>query len=232
MTLTDLDASLELSADLGDTAATVRPVWLGRIAYGPAWELQRQLFEEVRRGERENTFLLCEHPDVITLGRNCHGDENLRAPRAELLADGYEVYEVDRGGDVTYHGPGQLVGYPIVRLADFREDLGWYMRSVEEMIIRAIAGVGLDSGRQPGMSGVWCGDRKVCAIGVRASRWVTMHGFALNVSTDLERFGGIVPCGITDYAVTSIENETGVRHDLRAIAGLVAAEWDGVFAGS
>jgi lipoyl(octanoyl) transferase len=230
MTLTELDTTLELDGDLTQAARTVVPVWLGRIGYGPAWELQRAVFDEVQRGVRENTFLLCEHPDVITLGRNCRGDENLRAPRAELEADGYEIYEVDRGGDVTYHGPGQLVGYPIVRLADFREDLGWYMRSVEEMIIRAIAGAGLLGERKSGMSGVWCDDRKVCAIGVRASRWVTMHGFALNVTTDLERFGGIVPCGITDYAVTSIEKETGARHELRSMAARVAAEWDGVFA--
>jgi lipoyl(octanoyl) transferase len=229
VTLMDLDSTLVNGTDLAQAARSVVPVWLGRIGYGEAWALQREVFEEVRLGARANTFLLCEHPDVITLGRNCRGDENLRASREVLESEGYEIYEVDRGGDVTYHGPGQLVGYPIVRLADFREDLGWYMRSVEEMIIRAIAGVGLEGGRKEGMSGVWCDDRKVCAIGVRASRWVTMHGFALNVTTDLERFGAIVPCGITDYAVTSIERETGVRHDLRAIAGRVAAEWDGVF---
>jgi lipoyl(octanoyl) transferase len=231
MTLLELDA-VSSQRDIAACATSVVPVWLGTIGYAEAWELQRQIFDEVLRGERSNTFLLCEHPDVITLGRNCRGDENLRAPRATLEAEGYEVYEVDRGGDVTYHGPGQLVGYPIVRLADFREDLGWYMRSVEEMIIRAVGGLGVRGERKPGMSGVWCGDRKVCAIGVRASRWVTMHGFALNVTTDLRRFDAIVPCGITDYEVTSIERESGVAYGLEEMARRVAAEWDGVFAGA
>jgi lipoyl(octanoyl) transferase len=205
------------------------PVWLGTIGYADAWALQRRVFEEVASGGRANTFLLCEHPDVITLGRNCRGDENLRGSRQSLEADGYEIFEVDRGGDVTYHGPGQLVGYPIIRLADFREDLGWYMRSVEEMIIRALGGLGLAGDRKEGMSGVWCGQRKVCAIGVRASRWVTMHGFALNVTTSLDRFDAIVPCGISEYEVTSIERETGGAVSLEEMAGRVAAEWDGVF---
>lgn len=229
MSVDGLSAGVERDVIAG-VAESVVPVWLGRIPYGAAWELQRQVFDDVQRGARENTFLLCEHPDVITLGRNCRGDENLRASREVLGAEGYEVYEVDRGGDVTYHGPGQLVGYPIVRLADFREDLGWYMRSVEEMIIRAIATVGLEGERKEGMSGVWCDQRKVCAIGVRASRWVTMHGFALNVTTDLSRFDAIVPCGIADYEVTSIERETGSRLETKDLAVRVATEWDGVFA--
>jgi lipoyl(octanoyl) transferase len=229
MTLLELDTEADRH-DLGVMPRTVVPVWLGTMRYGEAWELQRQVFDEVLRGERENTFLLCEHPDVITLGRNCKGDENLRASREVLEAEGYEIYEVDRGGDVTYHGPGQLVGYPIVRLADFREDLGWYMRSVEEMIIRALGGLGIVGHRKEGMSGVWCSERKVCAIGVRASRWVTMHGFALNVTTDLSRFDAIVPCGISDYEVTSVERECGRRIELVEMASRVAAEWDGVFA--
>jgi len=214
---------------LTSLASTVRPEWLGRIDYGRAWELQREMFDQVLRGERPNTFLLCEHPDVITLGRNARTDANLLMSRELLEANGYQVFDVDRGGDVTYHGPGQLVGYPVVRLADFREDLGWYMRSIEELIIRAIAAYGIKGGRRPGMTGVWADDRKVCAIGVRASRWVTMHGFALNVTTDLRRFGAIVPCGIAEYEVTSIERETGERHELPDVAQRVVECWDGVF---
>jgi lipoate-protein ligase B len=218
-----------LLTDIPATATTVDARWLGRIGYGEAWELQRQTFDAVVRGEAPNTFLLCEHPDVITLGRNCHGDENLRAPRQQLETEGYEIFNVDRGGDVTYHGPGQLVGYPIIRLGDFREDLGWYMRSLEELIIRAIAGYGIEGGRKEGMSGVWVGERKICAIGVRASRWTTMHGFALNVSTDLARFDAIVPCGITSYGVTSILEERGLEPGVQEVAERVAAAWDGVF---
>ena len=214
---------------LGSLATTVRGEWIGRVAYGDAWEMQRRIFDEVLRGERPNTFLLCEHPDVITLGRNARSDANLVLSRELLLANGYEVFDVDRGGDVTYHGPGQLVGYPIIRLADFREDLGWYMRSIEELIIRAIAHYGLEGGRRDGMSGVWCGDRKVCAIGVRASRWVTMHGFALNVTTDLDRFSAIVPCGIADYGVTSIAAESGTAVPLQDVARRVVESWDEVF---
>lgn len=217
---------------LSDLATTVHAEWLGRIEYARAWELQRTIFDEVLRGERDNAFLLCEHPDVITLGRNARTDSNLLMSREMLEANGYQVFDVDRGGDVTYHGPGQLVGYPIIRLADFREDLGWYMRSIEELIIRAIAGYGIAGGRRSGMSGVWCDDRKICATGVRASRWVTMHGFALNVTTDLGRFGAIVPCGIAEYDVTSIERETGLREDVAEVARRVVSCWDEVFTGA
>lgn len=214
---------------LASLARTVQAEWLGRIGYAEAWELQRSIFDEVLRGERPNTFLLCEHPDVITLGRNARTDANLLMSRELLEAGGYEVFDVDRGGDVTYHGPGQLVGYPIIRLADFREDLGWYMRTIEELIIRAIAAYGIEGGRRAGMSGVWTGERKVCAIGVRASRWVTMHGFALNVTTDLSRFGAIVPCGIAEYDVTSIQRETGMTPDLPEVARRVVECWDDAF---
>jgi lipoate-protein ligase B len=217
------------SPDIASLASTVHAEWIGRVSYADAWDLQRRIFDEVLKGERDNTFLLCEHPDVITLGRNARTDANLLHSRELLNANGYEVFDVDRGGDVTYHGPGQLVGYPIIRLADFREDLGWYMRSIEELIIQAIAGYGLEGDRRKGMSGVWCGSRKVCAIGVRASRWVTMHGFALNVTTDLARFQAIVPCGIADYGVTSILAETGEPHELPEVARRVVAAWDGVF---
>ena len=229
-TMTGGHAMATGAPDLASLAGSVRAEWLGRIDYADAWELQRAVFDEVLRGARDNTFLLCEHPDVITLGRNARNDANLLLSRELLEANGYQVFDVDRGGDVTYHGPGQLVGYPIVRLADFREDLGWYMRTIEEMIIRGIARYGLSGGRRQGMSGVWCDDRKICAIGVRASRWVTMHGFALNVSTNLERFSAIVPCGIAEYGVTSIAAESGESPTLEEVAAAVVAERDGSFA--
>ncbi len=200
--------------------------WLGRVPYGEAWELQRRVFAEVVSGSGPNRFLLCEHPDVLTLGRNARTDENLLMDRDALRAAGYEVYDVDRGGDVTYHGPGQLVGYPIIRLADYREDLGWYMRSLEDLIIMMIADDGLNGGRKEGMTGVWVDDRKICAIGVRASRWTTMHGFALNVTTDLARFDAIIPCGIREYEVTSIERETATAVPLDEMARRAAAYWD------
>jgi lipoyl(octanoyl) transferase len=216
-------------SDRFDRVSTVQAVWLGRVPYAEAWEMQRDLFQRVVAGTAPNTFLLCEHPDVLTLGRNARDDRNLLHSREELISMGYEVFDVDRGGDVTFHGPGQLVGYPIVRLADFREDLGWYMRSLEELIIRAIASYGIEGGRKKGFTGVWVDDRKICAIGVRASRWVTMHGFALNVTTDLERFSAIVPCGIADYAVTSIEVETGARPSVEEVAERVVSRWDETF---
>jgi lipoyl(octanoyl) transferase len=216
--------------DIASLATTIQAEWIGRMPYAEAWDLQRQVFNEVLSGARPNTFLLCEHPDVITLGRNARSDANLLHSRELLEANGYEVFDVDRGGDVTYHGPGQLVGYPIIRLADFREDLGWYMRTIEELIIRAIAAYGLEGARRTGMSGVWCDSGKICAIGVRASRWVTMHGFALNVTTDLGRFQAIVPCGIADYGVTSILAETGESRTLEEVARRVVGVWDEVFA--
>lgn len=202
--------------------------WLGRVRYQDAWQLQRQVFDEVLRGERPNTILFCEHPDVLTIGKNARDDRNLLAPRETLRQRGYQVFDVDRGGDVTYHGPGQLVGYPIVRLGDFREDLGWYMRSLEEVIIKTIGDFGIAGGRIEKLTGVWCNSRKICAIGVRASRWTTMHGFALNVTTDLERFGAIIPCGIADHAVTSMLAETGRAHTLLEVADRFAAHWDEV----
>jgi len=202
--------------------------WLGLVPYDEAWARQRQVFDEVAAGTGPNRLLLCEHTDVLTLGRNARDDRFLRHGRSQLESMGYEIYDVDRGGDVTYHGPGQLVGYPIIRLADYREDLGWYMRSLEELIIRAIAVYGLSAGRKEGMTGVWVDDLKICAIGVRASRWTTMHGFALNVTTDLHRFDAIVPCGIDDYGVTSIERETGLRPGVREVADQVVGRWDEV----
>jgi lipoyl(octanoyl) transferase len=192
---------------------TVHVHRLGTIGYGEAHTLQRRLQEARARGLVPDTLLLLEHPPVITLGRGAK-EENLRFSRESLRARGIEVHETGRGGDVTYHGPGQLVGYPIVSLSPDREDVRRYVKDLEESMIRLTATYGLEASRIEGMNGTWLrsaelGDRKIGAIGVRISRWVTMHGFALNVTTRLAHFELIVPCGIRDKGVTSLELELG-----------------------
>ena len=178
---------------------------LGLVPYADGVALQQRLVEERRRGEIPDTLLLLQHPHVITLGVKVHHDRShVVAGEAELRARGVEVHESGRGGDVTYHGPGQLVGYPIFDLNPDRRDLHRYVRDVEESLIRALARLGIGAGRKAGLTGVWVGEEKIAAIGVRVSRWITSHGFALNVSTDLDYFGLIVPCGIADKGVTSL----------------------------
>lgn len=188
-------------------------VSLGRIPYLEAHRLQEALVERRVRGEIEDTLLLLEHPAVITLGRGAK-EEHLRFPRASLRQRGIEVHDTGRGGDVTYHGPGQLVAYPIFSLAPDRQDVRRYVRNLEEVMIRSLAPFSLSAERIPekGYEGVWLrsgelGDRKIGAVGVRLSRWVTMHGLALNVTTQLSHFELIVPCGIEDKKVTSMQLE-------------------------
>jgi len=181
---------------------------LGEVPYGEALALQRQLVDERRAGAISDTLLLLEHPPVITLGvKLASARTNLVATPAMLAARGVEVVETGRGGDVTYHGPGQLVAYPILDLRPDRQDVHRYVRDLELVMIRVCESYGLTAGRIAGLSGTWIGDRKVGAIGVRISRWITSHGLALNVSTDLDAFALIVPCGITDRGVTSLEKE-------------------------
>ncbi|MBL0333528.1 MAG: lipoyl(octanoyl) transferase LipB [Chlorobiota bacterium] len=208
--------------------------WLGRINYGEAYDLQKLTFQNVLDEKEDNTFFLCEHPDVITIGRNSKNDNNLLKSREQLKLDGYEVFDVDRGGDVTYHGIGQLVGYPIIRLKDYKEDLGWYLRSLEELIILTIKEFGVNGVRSEVNTGVWVNSidniqRKLCAIGIKSSRWTTMHGFALNVTTELNRFNPIVPCGIKEFGVTSIENETNKVFSLQQISDVCFDMWNDVF---
>jgi len=183
---------------------------LGRVPYAEGVALQQRLVEERRRGEIPDTLLLLEHPHVITLGVKVHRDRSHVVASAEELARrGVEIHESGRGGDVTYHGPGQLVGYPIFDLSPDRRDLHRYVRDIEQALMDALARFGVVAGRIPGLTGVWVGDGKVAAIGVRISRWVTSHGFALNVGTDLDYFGLIVPCGISDRGVTSLSRLLG-----------------------
>jgi lipoyl(octanoyl) transferase len=185
----------------------VRP--LGTIPYGEALALQAELVRQRRAGEIPDTLLLLEHPHVITLGSGWQ-PENILVTEAERVEQGIEMFETGRGGDVTYHGPGQLVGYPILDLKPDRCDLHAYLRDLEETLIRTLGDFGLAAGRAPGLTGAWVGDLKLAAIGVRVSSgWVTSHGFALNVATDLRFFRTIVPCGIRDHGVGSLQSLLG-----------------------
>jgi len=182
---------------------------LGRVPYGEAWDLQVRLVAARRQGLVGDLLLLLEHPPVYTLGRAGRA-YNIRVPVDWLRRQGAEVFEVDRGGDITFHGPGQLVGYPILDLTGWGRDLHRYLRNLEEVLIRALAAFGVTACRKAGYTGVWVRDRKIAAIGVKLnSGWITSHGFALNVATDLRWFGYIIPCGIRDYGVTSLSAELG-----------------------
>lgn len=180
---------------------------LGRRRYGEVLELQRRLCRQRMAGEiAEDCLLLVEHEPVVTLGRGTRAT-SLPIPASELVARGLDVFEVERGGDVTLHAPGQLVGYPILDLSGWRRDLHWYLRQLEEVLIRGLDRVGIASGRDPGRTGVWTGGRKIASIGIHVKQWVTFHGFALNVTTDLSLFDLIVPCGLTGVTMTSVGRE-------------------------
>ena len=185
----------------------------GVIDFKTAWERQRELVQQVLKRERASMLVLCEHPRVITIGRAGSLDNVLKTPD-ELLKENIEVVEINRGGDVTLHAPGQLVGYPIFHLSDFKEDLHWFLREIEECTIELLKEYSVESGRVEGLTGVWIeGDRKICAIGLNCSRWVTSHGFAVNVNNEICDFEMIIPCGIEDKAVTSLKNEIGESVD-------------------
>jgi lipoyl(octanoyl) transferase len=189
-------------------------------------QLQQQLAADRKQGLIPDQLLLLEHPHVITMGRNGHR-ENLLADDDIMARAGIAFYPTDRGGDVTYHGPGQLVGYPILDLRDWQRDVGAYVRAVEETIIATLAEYGIAAGRIPKLTGVWVGERKIAAIGVHLSRWVTSHGFALNVSTDLSYFQYIVPCGLT-RPVTSMA-ALGVRASLDEVGPRLAVHFARIF---
>ena len=208
---------------------------LGRIDYQKAWDYQEARFAEVVAIKLQNRnlpeseqlptpnyILFCEHPPVFTLGKSGK-PENLLEDDASLKELGIDYYKINRGGDITFHGPGQLVGYPILDLDNFFTDIHKYMRFLEEAIIRTLADFGIVAGRIAGLTGVWLdaelqqNSRKICAMGVKSSRWVTMHGFALNVNTDLNYFQNIIPCGIDDKAVTSMADELGQLVDIQAV---------------
>jgi lipoyl(octanoyl) transferase len=222
---------------------------LGLVEYGAAWELQRRVAAARKIGAIPDVLLLCEHPHVITLGRSGK-ISNLRAPDEMLRRMGVSFFETNRGGDITYHGPGQLVGYPILNLAEIRRDVAWYVRSLEEAMIRATAEFGIASRRVSGRTGVWVDvvagsageeaeevkeleevkdEEKLAAIGVHLSRWVTSHGFAYNVSTDLRYFDLIVPCGIAGKQATSLEKLLGRPVEIKEAAPRITAHLGEIF---
>ncbi|HXA02650.1 MAG TPA: lipoyl(octanoyl) transferase LipB [Cytophagaceae bacterium] len=206
---------------------------LGTIEYKEAWDYQTEIFNKIiaakienrelsEKTPTENYLFFCEHPHVYTLGKS-GSKENLLASPEMLNKRHATFYEINRGGDITYHGPGQIVGYPILDLDNFFTDIHKYMRSMEEAVIRTLQEYNIEAGRIAGMTGVWLdaqnpgSARKICAFGVKTSRWVTMHGFAFNVNTDLSYFGNIIPCGISDKAVTSLNLELGYMLDMKEV---------------
>ena len=223
---------------------------IGKIAYDTAWDYQETLMQANLRikaqrynnaeattaddTETKHHLLFCEHPAVYTIGKSGHM-ENLLVNDARLKELNVSFFKTNRGGDITYHGPGQIVGYPILDLEMFETDLGKYMRNLEEAVIRTLKHYGIDGGRLPGSTGVWLDAdikgkaRKICAMGVRCSRWVTMHGLALNVNTDLRYFDYIVPCGITDKSVTSMQKELGRTIDEQEVKDILRHEFGAVF---
>jgi lipoyl(octanoyl) transferase len=203
---------------------------LGLVPYAEALTLQRALVEDRRQGRIEDVLLLVEHPHVLTLGVRGDGGRSHILVRPEALTSrGVEVHETGRGGDITYHGPGQIVGYPIIDLKPDRRDVHRYVRDLEDVLIRTARDYGVDATRVEGLTGVWVGRDKLAAIGVRIARWITSHGFALNVTTDLDYFDLIVPCGIADRGVTSLARLLGRPVDRREVEDRVAAHFRDVF---
>lgn len=212
---------------------------LGLIDYKEAWDYQEELFKgivdlkiRIRKGEStettKNYLLFCEHPHVYTLGKS-GSEENLLLNEHGLEENDASFYRINRGGDITYHGPGQLVAYPIFDLDHFFPDIHKYMRYLEEAVIKTLAELGIEGGRVEGLTGVWIeGDtpraRKICAMGVKSSRWVTMHGIGFNINSDLSYFSHIIPCGIEDKAVTSIERELGHKVNMKEVAEILKAK--------
>ncbi len=201
---------------------------LGLVDYAAALELQRERVAQRKAGAIPDTLLLLEHPHVYTLGRNAD-EKNLLVSAEWLGSRGAQIFRTDRGGDVTYHGPGQLMGYPILDLTRHRRDISWYMRSLEEVFIRTARDYGIEVERAPGAAGVWVGNDKLVATGVHLSRWVTSHGFAFNVNTDLSYFEAIVPCGLRGKGVTSLARLLGRRIDMEEVAACVVEHISTVF---
>lgn len=195
----------------------------GRVPFREAYARQVAYVEEVRAGTRPDTLVFVEHDPVFTLGANFH-EENLLLPREEYAERGFDLVKTDRGGDVTYHGPGQLVAYPIFDLTSRGRDLHRWLRELEEVVIRTLAEFGIEGRRFPPHTGVWVGDRKIAAIGIKVRRWVSFHGIALNVANDLSPFDLIVPCGIRGYGVTGMGSEIGAVPEVQAVGTVLAEE--------
>lgn len=201
----------------------------GRTRYAEAFEQQKARVALRKAGDCGDALIFTEHDPVFTLGLRKGAGQHLIWSPAMLKDRGIEVFQSNRGGDITYHGPGQIVGYPILSLLG-RKDLHAYLRDLEEVVIRTLAGFGLESARRVGKTGIWLGSRKICAIGVAVKSWITYHGFALNVDPDLNHFSGIVPCGITDGSVTSMAHELGFSIEIAGVKAALAVEFRKVFA--
>jgi lipoate-protein ligase B len=197
---------------------------LGVSSYKNTWELQKKL--QIKRIENkiEDTLLLVEHEPVYTFGKNADENHLLQNYPKDV-----KLFHIERGGDITFHGPGQLVGYPIMDLHNYKMSISWYMRSLEEVIIRSLDRFGILADRKDGLTGVWVGDEKIAALGVRISRWVTMHGFALNVNTDLTYYDSIIPCGIFDYGITSMEHILGNEQEMNEVKKVLVSVFSDVF---
>ena len=189
---------------------------LGRMSYNSAWDIQKNYHQKVLTGKEQDTLILVEHEPVYTLGKNANDNHLLQSASEEI-----EVYRIERGGDITFHGPGQIVVYPILDLNRYVKSVSWYMRTLEKIIIDTLSDFKIKAELKDGLTGVWVGDEKIGAQGVRISRWVTMHGLALNVNTDLKYFDGIIPCGIFDYGVTSMEKLTGSKQDINKVKNTI-----------
>lgn len=201
---------------------------IGLQKYYNAWKLQKELFDEVTKNRDRNYLILTEHPPVITLGKSSD-KKNIVTNSQILESKNIDIVEIDRGGDVTFHGPGQIVGYPIINLDNFNKDIHWYLRSIEEVIILTLSHFGISATRIKDLTGVWVSDQKICAIGIKVTRWVTMHGFALNVFTQLDYFNHIIPCGINDKTVTSMQKITNQKYLLENVKHKICECFQTVF---
>ena len=201
---------------------------LGLIDYKEAWDLQLKFHEKRRQNQISDILFLCEHPNTYTLGKVAE-KHNLLYNEEQLAQKGINVFEIDRGGDITYHGPGQIVGYAIINLENWKKDTHLYLRALEETLIQTCKSFGIESGRNSAFTGVWIDNRKICAIGIKVSRWITMHGFAFNVNTELELFDGIIPCGIQDKKVTSLKAELNKTIDLLKTQKLIIEKFSNLF---
>ena len=214
--LSKFDFNKILNHILSKSTNQINFYWLGRFDYHQAWELQKKIQQEIIKNNLNDIILLLEHNSVYTLGKNADSMNLLPAKPTDM-----KVIQTDRGGDITYHGPGQLVGYPIIDLKRYKKSITWFMRGLENSIIQMLRGLEISSTTKDGLTGVWVDDEKIAALGVRLSRWVSMHGFAINIYTDLSLYRGMIPCGISDFGLTSIFKHKNEKYDLKSIAKLM-----------
>ena len=193
---------------------------LGQRPYQEVWAYQKEIQAKRIAGEIEDTFLMVEHEPVYTLGKNANENHLLQSRDQSV-----DVFNIERGGDITFHGPGQLVGYPILDLSNYKKSVSWYMRTLEQIIIDTVSEFGIEAKRIEGLTGVWVGDEKIAALGVRIRRWVTMHGFSINVNTDLTFYDGIIPCGIFDHGITSMEQLLCRPQDMEKVKKVVRSKF-------